>query len=325
MRRLEGAIRTIESSATKTFQWSPKTEITAIEWWHYISASLVEAEMASRQPTIIDLEAEATKLTMFRGQTPQTTRAERKGSATQLAGYRDGLLLLGKSAGTGHWETHPEDELVHVLDGTATLDIVQRDGPRSFALSAGMIAIVPPGVWHRFQSAGGKTTMSAVVPGDHIDLDVDDPRASTPDFDLGNTTTLPSIIDLNAEVAKLAMFRRTPQSTAADRKGSVARLAAYRDGALFAIKSSGTDHWESHLTGDELIHILDGTGTLEIVGDDGPRSFALRAGTIAVIPQGAWHRFRSPEGVTQMSVTPFPGEHIELDVDDPRTVERKPA
>jgi mannose-6-phosphate isomerase-like protein (cupin superfamily) len=34
---------------------------------------------------------------------------------------------------------------------------------------------------------------------------------------------MPSIVGLNAEVAKLTMFRRSPQSTAADRKGSVAR------------------------------------------------------------------------------------------------------
>src|SRR6202035_6110110 len=105
-------------------------------------------------PTIIDLNAEAAKLTMFRGLTPQTTRAERKGSAAQLPRYRDGLLLLGKSAGTGHWETHPEDELVHVLDGAATLDIVQQDGPQSFALSAGMIAIVPPGRMAPFSLGG---------------------------------------------------------------------------------------------------------------------------------------------------------------------------
>ncbi len=132
----------------------------------------------------------------------------------------------------------------------------------------------------------------------------------------------PSIVDLNAELAKLTMFRRTPQSTAADRKGSVARLASYRDGLLLAIKASGKDHWERHLTGDELVHILDGTATLEIVCDDGsPKSFALRAGVIAVIPQGAWHRLLSPEGATQMAATPFPGETIELDVDDPRTVE----
>ena len=135
----------------------------------------------------------------------------------------------------------------------------------------------------------------------------------------------PSIIDLNAELAKLTMFRgRTPRSTMADRKGSGARLASYRDGALFTTKFAGKGHWESHLTGDELIHILDGTAILEIVCDDGPpKSFVLRAGMMAVIPQGAWHRFHSSEGATQMAATPFPGEHIELDVDDPRTVERQ--
>jgi hypothetical protein len=79
----------------------------------------------------------------------------------------------------------------------------------------------------------------------------------------------PSIIDLNAELAKLTMFRRSPHSTAVDRKGSVARLASYREGLFLAIKASGKDHWERHLAGDELIHILDGTATLEIVCDDG--------------------------------------------------------
>ena len=225
--------------------------------------------MESRTPHIVDLAAECAKLTMFRGQTPRTTRAERKGSAAQLPRYRDGLLLLGKSAGTGHWETHPEDELVHVLDGAATLDIVQEDGPHSFALGAGMIAVVPPGAWHRFRSVDGKTTMSAVVPGEHIDLDVDDPRPVLPTPAV-NQDKPPSLIDLNAELAKLTMFQRTPNATVADRKGSVARLASYRDGLLLAIKASGKDHWERHLTGDELIHVLDGSASLEIVCDDGP-------------------------------------------------------
>jgi len=139
-------------------------------------------------------------------------------------------------------------------------------------------------------------------------------------------TKRPSIVDLNAELAKLTMFRRTPQSTAADRKGSVADLASYRDGLLLAIKASGRDHWERHLTGDELVYIIDGSATLEIVCDDGPpQSFPLRAGMIAVIPQGAWHRLLSSEGATQMAVTPFPGESVELDVDDPREAERKPV
>jgi mannose-6-phosphate isomerase-like protein (cupin superfamily) len=274
--------------------------------------------------TIIDVNAEAAKLTMFRGLTPTTKRAERKGSAAQLPPYRDGLLLLGKSAGTGHWETHPEDELVYVLDGMATLDIVTEDGPRSFAVGAGMIAIVPPTIWHRFRSPEGKTSFSAVLPGDHIELDLDDPR--TPDLDLGDTTRAPSIVDVNAELAKLTMFRgRTPRSTMADRQGSAARLAPYRDGFLSATKFAGTGHWESHLTGDELIYIVDGTATLEMAGDDGLQSFTLGAGMIAVNPRGVWHRFSSADGVTLLAVTPSSSEVIELDVDDPRQVERTPG
>ncbi len=275
--------------------------------------------------TIIDVPAEAAKLTMFRGLTPQTKRAERKGSAAQLPPYRDGLLLLGKSAGTSHWETHPEDELVYVLDGTATLDVVTEDGTRSFALGAGMIAIVPPTVWHRFRSPEGKTSFSAVLPGDHLDPDVDDPRASLPDLDLGNTTRAPSIVDVNAELARLTMFRgRTPQSTMADRKGSAARLAPYRDGFLSVTKFAGKGHWETH-PADELIYIVDGTATLEMVGEDGPRSFALSAGMLAVNPRGVWHRFSSTDGVALLAVTPSQGQAIDLDVDDPRHVERTPA
>jgi mannose-6-phosphate isomerase-like protein (cupin superfamily) len=288
--------------------------------------------MESRTPSIIDLDAEVAKLTMFR-RTPQSTREETKGSVARLAAYRDGLLLAIKASGKDHWERHlTGDELIHILDGAATLEIVCEDGPPgSFELRAGMIVVIPQGAWHRALSPEGKTEMTATpFPGDHIELDLDDPRtvehkparAIAEDI----AARLPSIIDLNAELAKLTMFRgRTPQSTMADRKGSGARLASYRDGALFATKFAGKGHWESHLAGDELIHILDGTAALEIVSEDRPRSFALRAGMLAVIPQSTWHRFHSPEGVTLMTATPSPSEVIELDVDDPRTVKRKPA
>ena len=282
--------------------------------------------MESKTPSIIDLNAELAKLTMFRGLTPTTTRAERQGSATLLGPYRDGILFAGKNSGTSHWEDHAEDELVHVLDGAKILDIVCDDGPaKSFEVRAGMIAIVPKGTWHRFRCAEGGTSWSATLPGDHIELDVDDPRTAEPKRVMPSGT--PSIIDLNTELAKLTVFRgRTPQSTMADRKGSAARLASYRDGGLSATKFAGKGHWESHPAGDELIYILDGTATLDIVCDNGPpKSFALSAGMVAVNPQGAWHRFRSSEGVTLMAATPFPSEVIELDVEDPRTVEHKPA
>jgi mannose-6-phosphate isomerase-like protein (cupin superfamily) len=288
----------------------------------------MEREMESETPSIIDLNAELAKLTMFRGRTPQSTMADRKGSGARLAAFRDGALFTTKFAGKGHWESHlTGDELIHILDGTATLEIAGEDGPQSFALRAGVIAVIPQGAWHRFHSPDGVTLMTATPsPSEVIELDVDDPRTvdASRRMDREMESGTPSVVDLNTELAKLTMFRRTPQSTAEDRKGSGARLASWRDGALFAIKSSGKDHWESHLTGDELVHILDGTATLEIAGEDGPQSLALRAGMIAVIPQGLWHRLHSSEGATQMTATPFPGEHIELDVDDPRT-ERTPA
>jgi mannose-6-phosphate isomerase-like protein (cupin superfamily) len=284
----------------------------------------MERAMDGSAPSIIDLRAEAAKLTMFRGMTPWTTRAERKGTSAHLGSYREGMLFIGKGSGTGHWETHAEDELVCVLDGTATLDILLADGPQSFALGAGMFAIVPQHAWHRFRSADGRTSWSATMPGPHIELDIADPRDAGAKPVPGGRP--PAIVDLGAEAAKLRMFRRTPQATAADRKGSVAELATYRDGLALAIKASGVDHWERHFAGDELVHVIDGAAMLDIVCDDGPpRSFALGAGTLAVIPRGAWHRLRSPAGATQFAVTPFPGESLEVDVDDPRTVARKPA
>jgi mannose-6-phosphate isomerase-like protein (cupin superfamily) len=283
----------------------------------------MEADMETGTPRIIDLDAESARLTMFRGRTPTTTFAERKGTATQLGSYRDGILLLSKSAGTGHWETHPADELLYVLDGVMTVDILVQDKVQSLAVGTGMIAVVPPAAWHRVRSADGVTVMSATIPGDHIDLDVEDPRTvqHAPAQDAVRIAgEMPiDIVDLDAELAKLTMLRRTPSATVEDRKGSVARVASYRDGAVFAIKASGTDHWESHLTGDELVYILDGSASMAVVAEDGPRSFALRAGMLAVIPQGAWHRIKSAEGATQVSVTPFPGKYIELDIDDPRS------
>ena len=104
--------------------------------------------------------------------------ADREGSAVRLASYRDGVLSATKFAGTGHWERHIADELIHILDGSATLDVICGDGsPQRFTLGAGMIAVNPQGAWHRFQSADGVTLMTATpLPSEVIEDDVEDPR-----------------------------------------------------------------------------------------------------------------------------------------------------
>jgi len=143
----------------------------------------------------------------------------------------------------------------------------------------------------------------------------------SPRSGLHGDRTVITIIDLNAELAKLRMLQRTPATTRAEREGSAARLALYRDGGIFASKSAGKGGWERHPNGDELVQIVDGHATLQIVTEDGPQSVELSAGMLAIVPQGAWHRFDNPDGVTLITATPGPSEYVRLDIEDPRTVE----
>ncbi|HYM72098.1 MAG TPA: cupin domain-containing protein [Stellaceae bacterium] len=130
-----------------------------------------------------------------------------------------------------------------------------------------------------------------------------------------------AIVDLNAEFAKLTMLEgRTPDMPAEKREGAFARLAPYRDGAIFTAKFAGNAAWERHPQGDEIVQIVDGATTLHLMTEDGLQSLELRAGMMAIVPQNMWHRFESPDGVALMTATPQPTEHLTVDVDDPRTV-----
>jgi mannose-6-phosphate isomerase-like protein (cupin superfamily) len=97
-------------------------------------------------------------------------------------------------------------------------------------------------------------------------------------------------------------------------------LSPFRDGNIFSAKFSGDGVWERHPNGDELVQIIDGSTTLHIVTGEGPKSYALSAGMLVIVPQGAWHRFHSPGGVSLMTATPKPTEHLMVDVDDPRSL-----
>jgi mannose-6-phosphate isomerase-like protein (cupin superfamily) len=133
-----------------------------------------------------------------------------------------------------------------------------------------------------------------------------------------------TIIDLRVELAKLNMLHgRRPEMTEADRKGSgaFATLAPFRDGNIFSAKFAGDGAWERHPNGDELVQVVDGSTTLHIMTEDGPQSHQLKAGMVVIVPQGAWHRFHSPEGVSLVTATPKPTEHLTVDIEDPRTLE----
>jgi mannose-6-phosphate isomerase-like protein (cupin superfamily) len=134
---------------------------------------------------------------------------------------------------------------------------------------------------------------------------------------------VPTIVDLKAATERLNMLRgRRPDMLEAERKasGGFATLSPFRDGNLFTAKFSGDGAWERHPNGDELVQVIEGAATLHIIEGDEPRSYAIRAGMLVIVPQGAWHRFAAPDGVCLMTATPKPTEHLTVDVADPRTL-----
>ena len=127
------------------------------------------------------------------------------------------------------------------------------------------------------------------------------------------------VVDIRAALAALPVLRGRSASTPADQvKAAFAALAPFRDGSVFAGRFSGETAWERHGNGDELVQVLDGTATLIVMTGEGPRSFALSAGMLIVVPRGHWHRFEAPDGVTVLSATPQPTEHTSTS--DPRVV-----
>ena len=132
-----------------------------------------------------------------------------------------------------------------------------------------------------------------------------------------------TILDLKTELGKLnTLHGRRPDMLEEERKasGAFATLAPYRDGNIFSARFSGAGAWERHPNGDELVQIVDGSTTFHFVTEDGPQSRELKAGMMVVVPQGMWHRFESATGVTVMTATPKPTEHLTVDVEDPRTL-----
>jgi len=125
--------------------------------------------------------------------------------------------------------------------------------------------------------------------------------------------------DLKAELAGLTpLMGRTPKTSASEKARSIVRIAPYRDGAIFLAKFSGTSNWERHPQGDEIVQVVEGETILHLITPEGPRSFTLSAGMLVVVPRNAWHKFESEKGVSVMTATPQPTEHV--DVEDPRTL-----
>ena len=83
-------------------------------------------------------------------------------------------------------------------------------------------------------------------------------------------------------------------------------LGSY-DGSMLGIGRyiPGTSPWEKHTNGDELLYVVDGYVSVEILEDDGSsESFEIGDGELIVIPSGKWHQLTATDGVNIMFASP---------------------
>ena len=73
---------------------------------------------------------------------------------------------------------------------------------------------------------------------------------------------------------------------------------------------------------DEVLRLSDNRFLLRIAGarDGFFNRKPFDKVDLAVVPQNTWHRFHAPNGVSIVTATPRPTEHLTVDVADPRTL-----
>jgi mannose-6-phosphate isomerase-like protein (cupin superfamily) len=130
---------------------------------------------------------------------------------------------------------------------------------------------------------------------------------------------MPKAVHVSEAIAALPVLRnRTPETQGPEAEAAFARLAETRDGGVFAGSFEGESAWERHRNGDELVQVLEGETQLTILIGAGRAVLEMKAGMLTVVPQGCWHKFHAPSGVTVLTMTPEPTDHSTAD--DPTLV-----
>ncbi|MDG1709344.1 MAG: cupin domain-containing protein [Emcibacteraceae bacterium] len=123
-----------------------------------------------------EIQKELSKLTSLKGRTPNSSGEELSKAFATLASFDTGGVFTGSFSGIGAWERHiVGDELVHILEGSTELTILTEEDRQIFNLKAGMVMVVPKGLWHRF-NAKNSVTLLAVTPHPTEHSLNDDPR-----------------------------------------------------------------------------------------------------------------------------------------------------
>jgi mannose-6-phosphate isomerase-like protein (cupin superfamily) len=95
-------------------------------------------------------------------------------------------------------------------------------------------------------------------------------------------------------------------------------FAPFNDASFAVFRGDNVDHsdWELHPNTDELLFVLEGSVTVEILTSESTERYGLIAGQFVVVPRGLWHRHVDIRDLVELYFTP--GESIQSDAVDPR-------
>lgn len=81
---------------------------------------------------------------------------------------------------------------------------------------------------------------------------------------------------------------------------------------VFRASGAGAGPWEMHPDTEELLHVLEGSVTIELFVPEGPNEVVeLDGGSLVVVPRGRWHRHVDADGLVELYYTP--GESLHSD------------
>jgi len=116
------------------------------------------------------------------------------------------------------------------------------------------------------------------------------------------------------------MEKFTPRSIAqADPELAFNAFVGFNDQhfGVFRATVAGPAPWEMHPDTDEFLHVLEGTVSVELYGDDGNEVLPLEAGQLVVVPRGRWHRHVDAVDLVEMYFTPGESLHGDDPVAEP--------
>ena len=118
--------------------------------------------------TPIDVRDSIDKLEFLADRTPEAHGSGSETFFARLSDYRNGGVFVSYWGGCGEWERHPNgDEIVMVIEGEASVFLIQDGEETKQSLSDGQLIVIPENTWHRIESARVKILTVTPRPTDH--------------------------------------------------------------------------------------------------------------------------------------------------------------